>query len=155
MSPNTAARLALAGKKEQKSPTKKTGGLDETGRPIIQTGQALTEGQAMTYFNIAMKEFEDKIGELMARTPESYPEYNDPLNYNKIPQSVAEWNEAPPVVVENFLHMQHHHETVVNYMKTLADDETTSELRRHHEERFLEDENMINKNKDDYLDRFT
>jgi len=63
----------------------------------------------MTYFNIAMKEFEDQMTELMNRTPKNYPDYADPLKYNPMQNTVEEWNEVPEIAAQNFLHMQHHH----------------------------------------------
>jgi len=42
----------------------------------------------------------------------------------------------------------------VNYLYKLSDDETTSELRRHNEDRFKEDEQIIEANKADYLEKF-
>ena len=134
MSPATKARLAGA------SPTRSPksgafGGKDASGRPQIHIGQPFTEGQAMTYMQVALKEFEDEISEMISRNPENFPEYSDPLNYKPIEQSIEEWAGVPEVAVTNLMHIQHHHSCVVRYLSQLNEDETTAQLRHSMEER--------------------
>jgi hypothetical protein len=89
----------------------------------------MTEGIALNNMNQAYEEIETKIGDILKRTPENYPEYADPMNYKAPECDETEWNEIPGTAAEFILHLQHHHQTVVTYLHNQNKLESVGELR--------------------------
>jgi hypothetical protein len=71
----------------------------------------------------------------MKRTPESFPQYADPLTYSVPEVDISDWHDVPAVAVETLLHLQHHHKTVVQHLSKSNENETTENLRKGLEER--------------------
>ena len=77
----------------------------------------------------ALDKFDDTIGDIIDRTPENFPEYKDALHYVPAKLKPSDWHDVPIIAAETFLHLQHHHVTLVDYLCRLNETETTFQLR--------------------------
>ena len=102
-----------------------SGGSKVVGGPP----KVMTEGQALTNMNDAYEDFENQITDIVKRSPDNYPEYADPLSYKAPEYETTDWNEVPIIAAEFILHIQHHHNTVVDYLCNQNKLETTGDLR--------------------------
>jgi hypothetical protein len=110
------------------------GGRQGTLASPTRTGMSggskvMTEGQALTNMNDAYEEFDNQITDIVKRSPDNYPEYADPLSYKAPEYETTDWNEVPIIAAEFILHIQHHHNTVVDYLCNQNKLETTGDLR--------------------------
>lgn len=92
----------------------------------------------------ALDKFDDSIGDIMDRTPDNYPEYKDALHYNAPQLKPSDWHDVPIIAAETFLHLQHHHKTLVDYLCRLNETETTFQLRHDLELRMDVSNRLIN-----------
>ena len=89
----------------------------------------------MSHMQAVIQDITRRVDELIDRVPESFPEYKDALHFNPTKFTAEEWQDVPETVVEFIVHLQHHHQTVVDHLENTHKLETVANVRIALEER--------------------